>query len=134
MTLFDSTVVRVETDAGIVGHGEVCPLGPFYLPAYAEGVRAGLREMAPHLIGDDLRSLTKLNGVMDAALKGHAYLKSGIDIACWDMLGQFTGLPVCGLLGGRYGDVFHRYRAISQDTPEAMAASLGIAPKAIADF
>ena len=85
MTVFDSTVVRVETDAGIVGHGEVCPLGPFYLPAYAEGVRAGLREMAPHLIGDDLRSLTKLNGVMDAALKGHAYLKSGIDIACWDI-------------------------------------------------
>lgn len=39
MTVFDSTVVRVETDAGIVGHGEVCPLGPFYLPAYAEGVR-----------------------------------------------------------------------------------------------
>ena len=33
--------MRVETDAGLVGHGEVCPLGPFYLPAYAEGVRRG---------------------------------------------------------------------------------------------
>ena len=40
--VFDSTVVEVETDAGLVGHGEVCPLGPFYLPAYADGVRAGL--------------------------------------------------------------------------------------------
>ena len=29
------TVVTIETDAGITGHGEVCPLGPFYLPAYA---------------------------------------------------------------------------------------------------
>ena len=28
VTVFDSTIVRVETDAGIVGHGEVCPLGP----------------------------------------------------------------------------------------------------------
>ena len=35
ITVFDSTVVRVETDTGLVGHGEVCPLGPFYLPAYA---------------------------------------------------------------------------------------------------
>ena len=47
VTVFDSTIVRVETDAGFVGHGEVCPLGPFYLPAYAEGVRAGLRELGP---------------------------------------------------------------------------------------
>jgi len=121
VSVFDSTVVRVETDAGIVGHGEVCPLGPFYLPAYADGVRAGLRELGPHLIGADPRELTKLNGVMDAALKGHAYVKSGIDIACWDILGQFAGLPVCELLGGRYGDDVHLYRAISQDTPEAMA-------------
>ena len=41
VSVFDSTVVRVETDVGVVGHGEVCPLGPFYLPAYANGVRAG---------------------------------------------------------------------------------------------
>ncbi len=32
---------------------------------------------------------------MDAALKGHPYVKSGIDIACWDILGQAAGLPVC---------------------------------------
>ena len=42
VAVFDSTLVRVETDDGLVGHGEVCPLGPAYLPAYAEGVRAGL--------------------------------------------------------------------------------------------
>ena len=121
VTVFDSTVVRVETDAGLAGHGEVCPLGPFYLPAYAEGVRSGIRELGPHLIGADPRQLVKLNGLMDAALKGHAYVKSGIDIACWDILGQAAGLPVCELLGGRYGDDFHLYRAISQDSPDVMA-------------
>ena len=42
VSVFDSTIVRVETDSGVVGHGEVCPLGPFYLPAYGPGVRAGL--------------------------------------------------------------------------------------------
>jgi L-alanine-DL-glutamate epimerase-like enolase superfamily enzyme len=122
--VFDSTVVRVETDTGLVGHGEVCPLGPAYLPAYAEGVRAGVAELAPHLIGQDPTQLGALNRLMDAALKGHPYVKSGLDIACWDLLGQASGLPVCVLLGGRYGDSFPLYRAISQAEPDAMAANV----------
>ncbi len=121
VSVFDSTIVRVETDAGITGHGEVCPLGPFYLPAYAEGVRAGLRELGPHLLGTDPRELAALNDRMDAALKGHPYVKSGIDIACWDILGQSCNLPVCTLLGGRFGETIRLYRAISQEEPEAMA-------------
>ncbi|WP_165245526.1 cis-3-hydroxy-L-proline dehydratase [Paludisphaera soli] len=122
--VFDSTIVRVETDAGIVGHGEVCPLGPFYLPAYAEGVRAGLAELGPHLLGEDPTQLDRLNRIMDAALKGHPYVKSGLDIACWDILGQAAGLPVCTLLGGRYGEGVTLYRAISQAEPDAMAESV----------
>jgi L-alanine-DL-glutamate epimerase-like enolase superfamily enzyme len=124
VAVFDSTIVRVETDTGLAGHGEVCPLGPFYLPAYAEGVRAGLRELAPRLLGEDPRQLGRLNRTMDAALKGHPYVKSGIDIACWDILGQTAGLPVCELLGGRYGEDVHLYRAISQESPEEMAAKV----------
>jgi len=122
VTVFDSTIVGVETDDGFVGYGEVCPLGPFYLPAYANGVRAGIRELAPHLIGEDPRELGRLNLLMDSALKGHPYVKSGIDIACWDILGKVTGLPVCVLLGGRYGDDVVLYRAISQEEPDVMAA------------
>lgn len=124
VTVFDSTIVRVETDAGIVGHGEVCPLGPSYLPAYPSGVRAGLAELGPHLIGEDPRALERLNRLMDAALKGHPYVKSGIDMACWDILGQAAGLPVCTLLGGRHGDDFVLYRAISQESPEEMASKV----------
>jgi L-alanine-DL-glutamate epimerase-like enolase superfamily enzyme len=115
-------VVRVETDEGVTGHGEVCPLGPFYLPAYANGVRAGLAELGPHLLGEDPLELEKLNRRMDAALKGHPYVKSGIDMACWDLLGKVTGRPVCTLLGGRYGQDFVLYRAISQESSEAMAS------------
>ena len=124
VTVFDSTIVRVETDTGLAGHGEVCPLGPFYLPAYADGVRAGLRELAPHVLGEDPRQLGKLNRTMDAAFKGHPYVKSGLDLACWDILGQATSLPVCELLGGRFGDDVPLYRAISQESPEQMAAKV----------
>lgn len=121
VTKFDSTVVRIETDTGLVGHGEVCPLGPAYLAAYAGGVRAGLMEIAGHLIGEDPLQLERLNRLMDARLKGHPYVKSALDIACWDLLGQAAGLPVCVLLGGRYGEDFGLYRAISQESPEGMA-------------
>ncbi len=122
--VFDSTVVRVETESGIAGHGEVCPLGPVYLPAYAAGARAGIAELAPHLIGEDPTQLERLNRRMDAALKGHPYAKSAIDVACWDILGQIAGLPVSTLLGGRYGESFVLYRAISQQAPEEMAAKV----------
>ena len=124
VSVFDSTIVGVETDCGLVGYGEVCPLGPFYLPAYAEGVRAGLRELGPHLLGLDPRELMKLNQRMDAALKGHPYVKSGIDIACWDILGKATGLPVCMLMGGRFGESVRLYRGISQQAPEEMAKNV----------
>jgi L-alanine-DL-glutamate epimerase-like enolase superfamily enzyme len=121
VSVFDSTIVGVETDSGLTGYGEVCPLGPFYLPAYAEGVRAGLRELGPHLLGFNPLQLQVINHRMDAALKGHPYVKSGIDIACWDLLGKACNLPVCELLGGRFGDAVRLYRAISQEAPEVMA-------------
>src|SRR3569623_425065 len=71
--VFDSTIVSVETDGGPVGHGVVCSLGPAYLPAYASGVRAGLAEVAPRLIGEDPTQVDRINRLMDAALKGHPY-------------------------------------------------------------
>ncbi len=124
VSVFDSTIIGVETRDGLIGYGEVCPLGPFYLPAYADGVRAGLKELAPHVIGEDPRELAALNHRMDAALKGHPYVKSGIDMACWDLLGKATGLPVCTLMGGRFGERVRLYRAISQESPDAMAAKV----------
>ena len=122
--VFDSTVVAVETDAGITGWGECCPLGSAYLPAYALGVRSGLAELAPKVIGLDPRDLAVLNRHMDAALRGHPYVKSAIDVACWDILGKASGLPLYTLLGGRAQDDIRLYRAISQIEPEAMARNV----------
>ena len=122
VSVFDSTLVEVETDAGVTGWGEVCPLGPFYLPAYGPGARTGIAELGPHLIGLDPRELGRLNHRMDAALKGHPYVKSAIDMACWDILGKAAGLPVCTLLGGRFGEAVDLYRAISQEPAARMAA------------
>jgi len=124
VSVFDSSIVCVITDAGLSGHGECCPLGPVYLPSYAGGVRAGLAELAPHLLGADPTQLGAINQLMDSRLKGHPYVKSALDMACWDIAGQSAGVPVCTLLGGRFGAAVTLYRAISKDTPEKMAASV----------
>jgi cis-L-3-hydroxyproline dehydratase len=119
--VFDATVVEVGTDEGVRGFGECTPLGPAYLPAYAAGVRAGLVEIGPKLLGLDPRDLGVLNRRMDGALRGHPYVKSAVDVACWDILGQACGQPIWRLLGGRAQDHVKLYRAISQEEPRAMA-------------
>jgi L-alanine-DL-glutamate epimerase-like enolase superfamily enzyme len=125
VTVFDSTVVALETNLGVTGYGEICPLGPAYLPAYAAGARAGIKELAPALIGQDPTALGLLNRRMDAAMRGHPYVKSALDMACWDIAGKLADMPVAQLLGGRYGGDFPLYRAISQEAPKQMAARVG---------
>lgn len=122
--VFDSTVVKVVSDCGMEGWGEVCPLGPAYLAAYAEGAREGIQKIAPDLLGCDPCSLQNIVERMDATLKGHPYAKSAIDMACWDLLGKKAGLPVCDLMGGRFGDSVNLYRAISQLPPDEMAENV----------
>ena len=119
---YDSTVVIITTDTGLQGCGEAVPLGPNYLPSYAAGVRAGIKELGPRLIGQDPTELRVLNHFMDYHLKGHPYVKTAIDMACWDILGKASGLSVNTLLGGNFNpDGIPLYRAISQGSPSDMA-------------
>jgi len=121
VTSFVSTIVRISTDEGVKGFAEVCPLGSAYMDAYARGVPSGIEEMGSLLVGKDPCQINVINSLMDSAMTGHNYIKSPLDIACWDILGKVTGVPVCTLLGGRYVESFPLYRAISQGSPEEMA-------------
>lgn len=116
-----STLVRIRTDAGIDGWGEACPLGATYLEDFAEGVRAAMPLLATALIGLDPRELGAVGLAMDRTLRGQRAAKSALDVACWDILGKSTGLPVCTLLGGRRVEDFPLYVALPLDSPEAMA-------------
>ena len=122
---FDSTMGEVLTDEGTAGYGENTPQGSAYLPAFALGARAAIRELAPHLIGADPPAVGRINALMDTLLNGHGYAKSAIDMACWDLLGHATGKPICELLGGRHGDSFKLYRAITMASAGEMAANVG---------
>lgn len=98
---FDGTFVRIETECGLEGWGESTPFGSTYVASHALGVRAGIAELAPSLIGLDPRRVDRINDAMDTALLGHPHAKTPIDVACWDILGKATGMAVCELLGGR---------------------------------
>ncbi len=119
-TSFDSTVLEIKTNKGLSGYGEICPLGASYLPAYAEGARVGIKKLAESLFGQDPSNLNNINLLMDKALKGHPYVKSAIDVACWDILGKLTGQPIYNLLGGKLQDKVKLFKVISKDSPEAM--------------
>ncbi len=115
-----STYVRVISDEGAQGWGEVCPLGNTYLASHAGGARAALAILGPAVVGLDPTDLAAVGDAMDAALLGHEYAKSPIDNACWDLLGRVTGLSVTALLGGRRQESFPLYVAVPLDSPEAM--------------
>ena len=86
-------------------------------------MRAGLAVLAPELLGADPREPDKLGRLMDAAMAGQRDVKTPLDMALWDLVGQAADLPLAECLGGRYGSDVALYRSLSQDDPAAMVAS-----------
>ena len=115
-----SVILRLDTDTGLSGWGEVCPI-PHYLPAYANGVAPAVEEMAPLLLGADPVGPEALMERLDRHLIGHVYAKSGLDIALWDLTAQAAGLPLYALLGGRAVPDMPLYHSITCVAPDDMA-------------
>lgn len=116
----ETVVISVETDVGITGWGEVCPI-PHYLPAYARGVGPALAELEPALIGQNPVGAEAIMARADTWLPGHAYAKSALDIALWDITGKVADLPLYALMGGRRVDDLPLYHSITCVEPEDMA-------------
>ncbi|HTL40665.1 MAG TPA: mandelate racemase/muconate lactonizing enzyme family protein [Pseudolysinimonas sp.] len=115
------TLVRLRTDEGLEGWGEITPLGNRYLPTHWAEVRAALRTIAPAVIGADPTSIGSVRRAMDAELLGGGYAKSAIDVACWDILGKAAGQPIAKLLGGVLQEDFPLYEAVPLRSPAEMA-------------
>ncbi len=109
----DATLVKLETDAGLIGWGEGTPWGHTYVPAHGPGIRAGIETIAPFVLGLDPRRVLDVERAMDLSLPGHLYAKSPIDMACWDIAGQAAGVPIADLMGS------------GSRTPRPIASSVG---------
>jgi len=123
---FDSVIVKVDTDAGLVGWGEAkAGVGS---AASAHGLAAIVnQDYAPLLVGQDPRDVSRLWDVLYntpregyALARGHALPQlgrrglsiaaiAGVDLALWDVLGKSLGAPVWRLLGGRRAERMPAY-------------------------
>jgi L-alanine-DL-glutamate epimerase-like enolase superfamily enzyme len=97
-------LIRIETDAGLVGYGEAGASGPM--------ARARIEPMKNLLIGQDPLAIERhfLNMISQMhPYMAHIPTVSGIDIALWDLAGKITGQPANVLLGGPFRDSIRLY-------------------------
>ncbi|MDJ0776770.1 MAG: mandelate racemase/muconate lactonizing enzyme family protein [Gammaproteobacteria bacterium] len=123
MTLhaIDTTIVKLVSDSGLVGWGEVAPLGPLYQPQHALGARAAIAEMAPALIGESCLAPLLFCRRMDQLLNGHRYAKAALEIGIMDLLGKYHGVRVCDLIGGAGRERLPGYYATGIGDPDEIA-------------
>ncbi len=121
--LGDSPIVRIATDAGIDGYGQV--------EAYKPYLKPHLLHLGPRLIGEDptdvervMRKIRQRGG-----FKPWGSAVSAIEMALWDIAGKAAGLPVYKLLGGKVRDRVRTYNGsirppLASYSPEDMAANM----------
>ncbi|HEX3591396.1 MAG TPA: muconate cycloisomerase family protein [Pseudonocardiaceae bacterium] len=99
-------LVRVRTSDGVEGIGEaVVPGGPWWGGESVEGMQALIdRYLAPLLHGQDARRVGYLAHSLDRAIGGGQFAKAGVEMALWDALGKYHGVPLYDLLGGLHRD------------------------------
>lgn len=141
MDQFNVVIVRVTTDGGLEGFGEVKAGGGALSTNIA--LLAMIRdEIGPRLIGRDPRRITRIfeeaynGGRVDKAIAGGRTMPavgarglagiaaSGIDIALWDLLGKSLGVPVAELIGGRLRDAIPLYASGGWGDVDTIGAEL----------
>ena len=115
-----SCILRLESDTGLTGWGEVCPI-PHYLPAYANGVASALGELAPVIFGTDALGVEAMINAADHHLQGHRYAKSTLNMALWELAARSAGVPLYDLFGGLQTRQLPIYHSISCIDPDKMA-------------
>jgi D-arabinonate dehydratase/D-galactarolactone cycloisomerase len=109
-----AVLVKITTDQGITGWGEC------HAPSAPRVHQAILRDQfAPVLLGQDARQVEPLWERLYSTERVRGYSSgsytealAGVDLALWDILGQYSGLPVYQLLGGAFRTRIPAYAAL----------------------
>jgi galactonate dehydratase len=128
-------LIRVETDAGLVGYGEAGVSGPM--------ARSRIEQLSQQIVGQDPLSIERhfLNMIsLMHPYMAHIPTISGIDLALWDLAGKITGQPVNVLLGGPFRDAIPMYshgigvKLLDQASCRDWAARIKAAPEGFTAF
>jgi len=97
-------IIRLNTDEGISGIGEACPI-PGMSGETDVSICAAIRDfIAPAIIGEDPIQIAPLTAKIDKVINGNVVTKAGINIALYDLVGKILNMPVYALLGGKFRD------------------------------
>jgi len=125
-----ATLVRIDTDEGIVGYGEANP------DAGAGSIVGLINDLKAELIGEDPRNVDycwdklRRNHVFSGAQSGIFLIAlSGIEIALWDIAAKAAGQPLYRMFGGKYRDKVRLY-ADCGDGDDASGSPAGCAARA----
>ena len=117
-------VVRIWTDADIVGYGE-CDPWPLFTGDSAQTCMLILQEhLGPRLLGKDPTNINEIHRLMDETIRGQNLTKSAIDIAVYDIWGKAYNMPVHQLLGGKRRDKMRCMWSIGGSTPDESVAEV----------
>ena len=115
-------LVRLHTDAGVVGVGE-CTGSAQWSGEPQNVALAVIREhLAPAVTGADPAHTSNITARMHRAIRGHPFAKSAIDMACWDAAGKASGQSVMDMLGGPCRDAVPIKWSVSARPPDEAAA------------
>ena len=119
---FPWTLVRVYTDAGVVGTGEAY---------WGAGVPELIARMKPFLVGENPLDIDRLYEHLVQKTSGEGSVEgvtvtaiAGVEIALHDLAGKLLELPAYQLLGGKYRDSVRVYcdcHTAAEADPEACA-------------
>jgi len=115
----DTCLIRIDTDAGISGWGEVdsCPMAVKAI-VDAPMSHSNCSGLARLLIGLDPLAIDVCNQRMRAATIYYSsggvavHAMAGVDVALWDIAGKALKQPIYRLLGGPYQTRFRAYSSV----------------------
>jgi len=96
------TLVRVVTDEGVEGFGEVSATAAWSGEDAVTATHFIRDVLAPVLVGRPLAPIEAHALELDRVLRGNWFTKAGVSTALWDALGRTRGVGVAELLGGPY--------------------------------
>lgn len=116
----EDIIIKIETDTGHVGYGEVPPTGVITGDTTEAIMGAIEGHIKKAIVGMDIEDLEAIMLKLDKSLVGNTSAKAGIDIAIYDLFGQLYNAPVYKLLGGYRKEIITDI-TISVNDPEEMA-------------
>ena len=124
LTHADAVIIKVHTDAGIVGVGEADPKHPFTEDTPDTVISTICDNIAPNILGKDPTRIAQIESQLDQIIDANLMARGAVNMALYDILGKAHNLPVNVFLGGIIHEKLPLLGPIGSGTPEEDRAAI----------